>query len=103
MQRQKRSDDTAREAAGVPAQPLGTQGTTIGIVKYWHTEKGHGAISTDATAPWDIWCHFSQVVGEGFRSLTPGERVEVDYLRIDQDSFRFMATRARRLDQSIGE
>ena len=101
MQRPKRPDDIAREAAGLPPQPLGTGGTTIGVVKYWRNEKGHGAIASDATAPWDIWCHFSHIAGEGFRNFAPGERVEVDYLRMDQESFRFIALRARGLDQEV--
>ena len=42
----------------MPPQPLGTVATTTGTVKYWREEKGYGVIASDATAPWDIWCHF---------------------------------------------
>jgi len=102
MQRSKRPDDVAREAAGVPPQPLGTVARTIGTVKYWREEKGYGAIASDATAPWDIWCHFMRIVDmPGFRSLEPGQRVDVEYIRMDQESFRFIATRLRRLDPSV--
>jgi len=95
----KREDDLAREAAGEPPQPIGTMATTIGTVKYWREEKGHGVIASDATAPWDIWCHFMHIADmPGFRSLEPGQRVEVEYIRMDQESFRFIAVRARRLD-----
>jgi cold shock protein len=34
---------------------------------------------------------------EGFRAFEQGERVEFDYAPAQQDSFRFVATRARRL------
>jgi CspA family cold shock protein len=101
MSRPKRADDLAREAAGVPPQPLFSTGKTIGTTKYWRDEKGHGVISSDATAPWDIWCHFSHIVDmPGVRSLEPGQRVEVEYIRMDQESFRFIATRVRPLDPS---
>ena len=104
MQRPKRPDDVAREAAGVPPQPLGSIATTIGTVKYWREEKGYGAIASDTTAPWGIWCHFARIVDmPGFRSLEPGQRVDVEYVRMDQESFRFVATRVRRLDSSVAE
>src|SRR5687767_4941193 len=99
MSRPKSLDDLAREAAGEPPQPVGSVGATIGTVKYWRDEKGYGVIATDATAPWDIWCHFMHIAGmEGFRSLEPGQRVDVEYIRMDQESFRFIATRVRRRD-----
>ena len=99
MERAKRPDDLAREAAGKPPQAIGTVAKTIGTVKYWRDEKGHGVIASDATAPWDIWCHFIHIVDmDGFRSLQSGQRVEVEYIRMDQESFRFIATRVRRLD-----
>ena len=99
MNRPKRPDDLSREAAGEPPQPIGSVATTIGTVKYWREEKGYGAIASDATAPWDIWCHFMQIADmPGFRSLEPGQRVDVEYIRMDQESFRFIPTRVRRLD-----
>ena len=104
MQRPKRPDDLAREAAGVPPQPLGSVATTIGTVKYWREEKGYGVIASDATAPRDIWRHFMHIVDmPGFRSLEPGQRVDVEYVRMDQESFRFIATRVRRLDPLVPE
>ncbi len=103
MQRPKRPDELAREAAGDPPEPLGTRATTIGTVKYWRDDKGYGVIASDATAPWDIWCHFMRISDmPGFRSLQPGDRVEVEYHRFDQESFRYVAIRARRLDSPPG-
>jgi CspA family cold shock protein len=83
----------------MPREPIGTIARTIGIVKYWRDEKGHGVIASEVTAPWDIWCHFAHIREmEGFRSLTAGDRVEVEYVRTDQESFRYVAVWARRLD-----
>ena len=99
MNRPKRPDELAREAAGTPPEPVGTIARTIGIVKYWRDDKGHGVIASDVTAPWDIWCHFVDIRDmEGFRSFAAGDRVEVEYVRFDQESFRYVASWARRLD-----
>ena len=87
-----------RETAGDPPEPVGTRAVTIGTVKYWHEAKGHGAIASEATAPWDIWCHFGQIEDmPGFRAFQPGQQVEVEYVRVDQESFRYRAARARLL------
>ncbi len=74
----------------------------VGTVKYWRDAKGTGAIATEATAPWDIWCHFSAIEGPGFRTLVPGERVEVAYYRGEQGRFKYVAERVRRLDRLRG-
>ena len=99
MSPSKNPDDLAREAAGEPSQPVGSVATTIGTVKYWRDEKGDGVITSDATAPWEIWCHFSHIVEmEGFRRLEPGQLVDVEYIRMDRESFRFVAIRVRQVD-----
>lgn len=100
MPQYPRPDDLARAAAGDPPEPLYTEADTIGIVKYWRDDRGYGAIASEATSPWDIWCHFSAIEMEGFRALTPGERVAVHYIRSNQDSFRYNALHVRRLDVS---
>ena len=41
--------------------------------------------------------HFSAIEMEGYRSLEPGDQVEFDYEPAQQDSFRFVATRVRKL------
>ena len=102
MPREPRPDDLARAAAGEPRDPLGAEGDTVGVVKYWRDAKGNGAIASDATAPWDIWCSFSAIEMEGFRYLVPGERVAVRYYRADQESFRYIAIRVRRLGGAVG-
>ncbi|PPJ31521.1 DNA-binding protein [Nocardia nova] len=70
----------------------------IGTVKFFRPEKGWGAI-TAAELPdgCDAWVHFSAIEGEGFRELAAGERVEFDYESAQQDSFRYRATRVRRV------
>ncbi|WP_284350383.1 cold-shock protein [Roseisolibacter agri] len=98
MERDPISADAARQAAGEPPEPPGTLRTAEGTVLRWRDEQGTGVIASTATAPWDIWCHFSALDMPGFRSLTPGDRVAVEFYRADQESFRYVARRVRRLD-----
>ncbi|SRR6266576_911283 len=140
MTREQRPDDIARELAPEPTEPPGTRRTAVGTVKYWRDNKGYGAIVSEATAPWDIWFHFSAVEqrggiatlpsGEQFPvtqdedgraylpsgeqlvsgyvqypatvSMKVGERVEVIFYRADQESFKYVARRVRRLDTPEG-
>jgi len=100
MPREKSADDLAREQAPLPTEPLGTTSVSIGTVKWWRDAKGYGVISVAQVAPWDVWCHFSSIEMERedeFRTLIEGERVEVEYWRADQESFKYVAKRVRRL------
>lgn len=47
-----------------------------GTVKFFNAEKGYGFISRDDGD--DVFVHFSNIQGTGYRSLTDGQRVEFD-------------------------
>lgn len=99
----KRSDKIVRENARPPEEPIGTENSAVGTVKWWESAKGYGAIATEKADPWDIRCHFSHIEGGGFRDLVPGERVEVDYCRADRESFKYVARAVRRLSPATQE
>jgi CspA family cold shock protein len=69
-----------------------------GTVKFFKPDKGWGAItSPDLPDGFDAWVHFSEIEMDGYRSLNAGDAVEFDYEPARQDSFRFVATRVRKL------
>jgi CspA family cold shock protein len=45
-----------------------------GIVKWFNGSKGYGFIERDSGG--DVFVHFSAIVGDGFRNLDEGQRVE---------------------------
>ena len=50
---------------------------TIGTVKWFNGEKGFGFISPDDGGA-DVFVHFSQISGSGYRNLEENQRVEFD-------------------------
>ena len=99
----KRPDKVVRENAPYPEEPLGAEATIPGSVKWWDSGRGYGAISTETTAPWDIWCHFSHVAGSGYIELIPGEPVtapEAEGWRSGRDTAQ--AVKTRRSARTIG-
>jgi CspA family cold shock protein len=71
---------------------------TRGTVKFYKEDKGYGAIaSPDLPDGFDAWVHFSVIEGDGYRSLEVGAPVDFDHEPARQDSFRFRATRVRKL------
>jgi len=48
---------------------------SIGTVKWFNDAKGFGFI-TPAEGGEDLFAHFKEIQGNGFRSLTEGQRVE---------------------------
>jgi cold shock protein len=47
-----------------------------GTVKFFNAEKGYGFISRDGAD--DVFVHFSNIQGEGYRTLNEGQQVEFD-------------------------
>lgn len=45
----------------------------MGTVKWFNAEKGYGFITTGNK---DVFAHHTNIVGEGFKSLAEGDRVE---------------------------
>ena len=50
-----------------------------GTVKWFNNAKGYGFLGRDDGA--DVFVHFSAVVGEGYKSLQEGDRVEFDIVQ----------------------
>jgi len=49
---------------------------TIGTVKFFNAQKGYGFISREGGT--DVFVHFSNIDGSGYRSLEEGQTVEFD-------------------------
>ncbi len=48
--------------------------TTTGTVKWFNESKGYGFISQESGP--DVFAHFSAIVGDGFKTLAEGQKVE---------------------------
>lgn len=48
----------------------------VGTVKFFNAEKGYGFISRDGQE--DVFVHYSNIAGDGYRSLEAGQQVEFD-------------------------
>ncbi|MCX4404477.1 cold-shock protein [Streptomyces sp. NPDC059837] len=48
-----------------------------GTVKWFNAEKGFGFIEQDGGGP-DVFAHYSNISGNGFRELLEGEKVTFD-------------------------
>ena len=47
-----------------------------GTVKFFNAEKGYGFISREGGA--DVFVHYSNIEGKGYRSLEEGQQVEFE-------------------------
>ena len=48
-----------------------------GSVKWFNGEKGFGFIAQDGVGP-DVFVHYSEIQGTGFKTLDEGQRVEFE-------------------------
>lgn len=64
----------------------------VGTVKWFDNKKGYGFISRESGG--DVFVHYSAIVGDGFRSLKEGDRVEFS---IQQDNKGQAAAEVKRL------
>ena len=75
-----RSPDTVWARAGVTRilerQTESSTAMTTGTVKFFNSEKGYGFISREDGD--DVFVHYSNIEGSGYRSLEEGQRVEFD-------------------------
>lgn len=53
-----------------------------GTVKWFHNEKGYGFISRENGE--DLFVHYSAIIGDGYRSLEEGDRVQFTVVEGDK-------------------
>ena len=49
-----------------------------GTVKWFKNDKGYGFIKGDEKATGDVFVHHTGIEGDGYKSLSEGQRVEFD-------------------------
>ncbi|MEF9475317.1 MAG: cold-shock protein [Candidatus Mariimomonas ferrooxydans] len=54
-----------------------------GTVKWFNESKGFGFITQDDGGP-DVFAHFSEIKGEGYKSLAEGDKVTFDVTEGDK-------------------
>lgn len=62
------------------------------VVRQWSDEEGCGVLDSTET-PGGCWTHFSHVEGDGFRTLSAGQVVDLDWESPGQDGYGFRAVR----------
>ena len=58
----------------------------LGTIKWFNNARGYGFINRDENTQdaEDIFVHYRNIRGEGYRSLNEGQRVEFDLLKGDK-------------------
>lgn len=54
----------------------------VGTVKWFNEAKGYGFIQQDNGT--DVFVHYSAIKGDGYKTLTEGQRVEFDVVQGDK-------------------
>jgi cold shock protein len=67
-------------------------GTTPATVREWRDEEGWGVLDSPDT-PGGCWAHFSHIEMSGYRSLTPGRAVLLEWEAPGQDGYGYRAVR----------
>ncbi len=71
-----------------------------GVVTFFTGDRGRGAVTVPVPGlglGTDVWVHCSVLEMEGFRAFEAGDVVPLEVEQVQQDSFRYRATRARLL------
>ena len=53
----------------------------IGTVKWFNNARGYGFIQSEQSPADDIFVHYRNIRGEGYRSLAEGQKVEFELQR----------------------
>jgi CspA family cold shock protein len=61
-----------------------------GTVKWFNESKGYGFIANDDGGE-DVFVHFSSIVGDGFKTLSEGQRVMFDVEKDPRNSSKLRA------------
>lgn len=65
-----------------------------GTVKWFNKEKGFGFISNDEDGV-DVFVHYTAIVGEGYKSLVEGQKVEFGVEKDPKDETKLRATNVK--------
>jgi CspA family cold shock protein len=68
---------SGRYASGAYRSQEKVQVVTTGTVKFFNAEKGYGFISLEGGDK-DVFVHYSNIQGNGYRTLEEGQKVEFD-------------------------
>jgi cold shock protein len=75
--KKSRSRRSGSASASADPHDIRENSMTQGTVKWFNAEKGFGFIAQDGGGP-DVFCHYSAITGDGYKSLDENQRVEFD-------------------------